>query len=294
LVQEAQLKLLQKDFAGTRAALAEALKLNPEHLGALDVTLQMYSIQKNLSAGLEALREHAARYPGSARIQNYFGERMLAAGRLGPARKAYTAAKAADRTSVEPDLALAQIDLLEGNLDAARRSLAAIASSAADRPVGHLLLAGVETRAGNYPAAMEHYRRVLEADPSSIPALNNLAYLLAEYAKRPDEALQYAQKAKELQPDNADIGGTIGRLYYNKGIYPTALQYLRDAVARDAAASGTNPILRKYYLGMTYLKLGQRQAGLQVLEQAFKLGPELPEAQLARAAIREAAQPPKQ
>jgi Tfp pilus assembly protein PilF len=92
LVQEAQLKLLQKDFAGTRAALAEALTLNPEHLGALDVTLQMYSIQKNLSAGLEALREHAARHPGSARIQNYFGERMLAAGRLGPARKAYTAA----------------------------------------------------------------------------------------------------------------------------------------------------------------------------------------------------------
>jgi Tfp pilus assembly protein PilF len=294
LVQEGQLKLVKGDYAGARASLTEALQRNPEHLGALDVMLQVYSAQKNLSAGLGALRAHAAQHPRSARVQNYFGERLLAAGRLEEARRVFTAAKAAEPASVEADLALAQIDLLEGNLDAARSSLAGLASSAADRPIVHLLLASVETKSGNYPAAMEHYRKVLEADPNHVLALNNLAYLLAEYARRPDEALKYAQKAKELQPDNMDIGGTIGRLYYNKGIYATALQYLSDAVTRDATAPGRNPVLRKYYLGMTYLKLGQRQQGLQVLEQAFRLGPDLPEAQLARAAIRETAQAPRQ
>jgi tetratricopeptide (TPR) repeat protein len=155
-------------------------------------------------------------------------------------------------------------------------------------PAAELLLAAIETRVGNHTLAEQHYRTVLEADPDQVVALNNLAVLLAQYGSRPDEALKYAQKAKELAPGNPDIGGTIGWLYYRKGLYTTALDYLKDAVGRDGSKPGPNPGARRYYLGMTHLKLGNRSQGMEILQQALRSNPELPEAEQARAAIQDA------
>ena len=288
LVQEAQVKATRKDFAGALASLHEALKLNPEHLGVWDVMLWTYSIQNNASAGLELLREHAARYPRSARLQSYLGQRMAAAGKPADARRAFTLAKAADPGNQEATLALAQLDLNEGNLAAVRQALAGLGASAADAAPVQLLWGGVEFKAGNHQAAIQHYRKVLESDPNRVLALNNLASLLAEYANQPDEALKYAQRAKELAPASPDVGGTIGWIYYRRGIYATALEYFRDAVKLDAAATSTNAVSRRYYLGLTYLKLGNLPQGLEILQQALKSHPDVPEAEVARAAIRQA------
>jgi tetratricopeptide (TPR) repeat protein len=288
LLQDAQSKLLNKNYAGARASLREALEKNPEHLGALQVLYQAYAAQNSVSAALQALQQHAAAHPGSARIQYFLGERMLAAGRRQEARKFFVAAGAAGRGMVEADLALAQLDYEAGQYEAARKRLASLPPPAGERTSVLLLTAAVEHKAGNPKAAEQLYRKVLEADPSQVVALNNLASLLAEHENRPDEALKYAQQARELVPDNPDVCGTIGWLYYRKGIYATALQHLQDAVRQDGAASGRNPASRKYYLGMTYLKLGDRARGLEMLEQALRSGPDMPEASEARAALRAA------
>ena len=47
-------------------------------------------------------------------------------------------------------------------------------------------------------------------------ALNGLAYLLAE-TRQPDEAIKYAQKAKELAPDSPAVDDTLGWTYFQKG-----------------------------------------------------------------------------
>jgi Tfp pilus assembly protein PilF len=286
LVQDAQARLARKDYAGARRSLQEALRKNPSHLGALQVTLQVAAANKGLATGLEELREYAAGHPELARVQLFVGERMLAAGRGGEARALFTAAGGADRNFADADLALAQLDYLEGNYAAARQRLAGLAPAAAERPAAQLLSAAVEHKAGNRRAAEQLYRKVLEADPHQTVALNNLASLLAESGTKQDEALKYAQEARELAPGNADVSGTLGWLYYKRGVYATALEHLREAVALDASATGRNPASRKYYLGMTYLKLGDRERGTQMLEQALRLSPDMPEAGEARAAIR--------
>jgi Tfp pilus assembly protein PilF len=213
---------------------------------------------------------------------------MAAAGKPGVARKAFALAKTADPGNLEASLALAQLDLMEGDMAAARQSLAGLPASAGDTATVQLLWGGVELKAGNHQAAIEHYRKVLESDPNRVLALNNLASLLSEYANQPDEALKYAQRAKELAPASPEVGGTIGWIYYRRGIYATALEYFRDAVKLDAAATSANAVSRRYYLGLTYLKLGNLPQGLEILQQALKMHPEVPEAELARAAIRQA------
>jgi len=75
---------------------------------------------------------------------------------------------------------------------------------------GHMLLAELETQKGNYKVAIEHYRKALELQPHSPEVLNNLAYLLADKANQPDEALGYAQQAVEAVPGDLDAAESRG------------------------------------------------------------------------------------
>ncbi|HSW49825.1 MAG TPA: tetratricopeptide repeat protein, partial [Bryobacteraceae bacterium] len=286
LVQDAQAKHAKRDYAGARKALREALQKNPSHLGALGILLLVTAADRGPEAGLEELRRHAAAHPNLARVQHYTGERLLAANRIGEARALFASAVRLDPALAEAELALAQLDYREGKYAAARQRLTGLAPAAAEQPAPRLLLAGIERRAGNRQAAEQLYHKVLEADPNQTVALNNLASLLAESENRQDEALRYAQKARELAPANPDVSGTLGWLYYRRGIYSSALEHLKEAVDRDASASGRNPASRRYYLGMTYLKLGDRRRGTEMLEQALRLSPDMPEADQARAALR--------
>src|SRR5207253_7999163 len=127
-------------------------------------------------------------------------------------------------------------------------------------------------------AAIDDFKSVLDREPENVVALNNLAYLLTEYAHQPDEALKYAQQARELAPANVDTQGTLGWVFYCKGLFPAAVQQLSDAVSRDGAASGSNPAIRKYHLAMALLKAGDRERGRQTLNVALKMDPLRPEA----------------
>ena len=85
----------------------------------------------------------------------------------------------------------------------------------------------------------------------------------------PDEALKYAQQAVELAPDNPAVQDTLGWVYCRKGIYVSAIRYLKTAVEKDSTP------LRKYHLGMAYLKAGDRDLGQRMLTAALEADPKL-------------------
>jgi tetratricopeptide (TPR) repeat protein len=283
LIQDAALRLDQKDFGGARASLEEALKTNPEDLRALDLLVRSYAAQKQGAVGMQKVREYAARMPKSAPLQQFLGELLRASGNAAEARKAFEAAKAANPGFVRADLSLAELDMAEGKVDAARKSLSGLLAVNAKNVPARLMLAGLEETAGNHGAAIEHYQKALDQDQRNPGTLNNMAYLLAEYANRPDEALKYAQQAKEIVPDSPTVDDTLGWIYYRKGIYSTAVKHLEGAVANGGTA------LRKYHLAMAYLKAGDYERGQKTFEAAMKMDAKLPEAEVARKLLAEVA-----
>jgi tetratricopeptide (TPR) repeat protein len=175
----------------------------------------------------------------------------------------------------------------QGNPDAARQVLDPLLVSKTGEFRARNELGFVEAKAGNYAKAIEHLRKVVEAEPQNVIALNNLAYLLADHTTRVDEALKYALKAKELAPNDIMVDGTLGWAYFQKGMYEVALRYLKDAVNREEKNVVNGTAIRRYHLAMAYAKTSDEQNASKALNAALKLDPNLPEAETSTRAVLE-------
>jgi tetratricopeptide (TPR) repeat protein len=287
LLQDGLLRLENKDFAGSRKALTLALSVRPGDVRAVDALARSYSIQKQPAVALQTAQHYTAAQPANAPLQNLLGQ-MLAANRNYPeARKAFASALAADPNFGPARISAAYLNIAEGKFDSARQTLEAVARTPAFAVQAYFALAIADERAGSMSAAIAHYRKVLEADPNNVPALNNLAYHLANDTKQDDanqldQALQYAQKAKELAPGSVLVDDTIGWAFYRKGLYDSAVKYLESATAKNATA------VTKYHLAMAYAKTGSQSRGARMLAEARRMDGNLPEAATAEALLESA------
>jgi tetratricopeptide (TPR) repeat protein len=280
LLQDAVLKIEQKDYAAAKASTDKVLSGNPGEVRALNLMLQIYASQKQLAMAIEKLREHVRQHPDIPDVQLLLGQVLSANNDRAGARAAFNAALAAKADFIPAELAVAELDTVEGKRDDARKRLSTVVSTHPANVPARLLLAEVDLAEGKLPAALEQYRKVVDTDPKNALAMNNVAYILAD-GKQPDEALKFAQLAKQLAPENATIDDTLGWTYYQKGMYKLAVAHFESATAREDTAK------RKYHLAMAYLKAGDPQRGRQTLDAAIKMDPNVPEAQAARQAFAE-------
>jgi tetratricopeptide (TPR) repeat protein len=274
LLQDGIWKLQSGQAQAARASLESALNLNPDDLLALSALKSTYA-PREAAVAVQKVKEYAAREPKSAPIQEFLGVLLSTQGDRVGARKAFMAGKAANPASLNSDLGLVQLDVLEGKLDDGRNRLSAMAANGGG-PKVRLWLSILEDKKGNHTVAIEQLRKTVDEQPDNTQALNNLAYLLAEYAGKTDEALKYAQKAVELAPKRMDYVDTLGWILYHKGLYSASVPYLEQA----GGAKGN--VVWKYHLAMAYGRAGRSAEGRATLNDALKINPSVPEANTAK------------
>jgi Tfp pilus assembly protein PilF len=267
VIQDAALKLTQRDYAGARDDAEEVLKSLPGDVRAAHLVADSYVAQKQRAKAGERLKQIVDAQPKSAPLQQMIGQWYVADGKLPEARKAYEAAKADDPTLVSADLALAQLDVKANRTDAARQRLNAVIAANPRNVAALLQLASLDETTGSRAGAIARYRTVLDVDSSNVFALNNLAYNLA--VDRPDEALKFAQQAAEIAPDSPTVQDTLGWVYFHKGIYSSALDYLKAAFAKQPTPR------RQFHLAMCYLKSGDQDQAQKNMLAALQKDPDL-------------------
>ena len=158
--------------------------------------------------------------------------------------KDYDAASATVRRlrSAFPDdtrglLMEAQLQLAQGNREAALTTFAALVQRAPNQPVFAYQYAQLLQEAGKPRDAEQVLRRLLERDPMDATALNSLGYMFAERGERLDEAVALLQRALKIDPGNPSFLDSLGWALFKQGHLGEAEKPLAEAAARMPANS---------------------------------------------------------
>ncbi|MFH0954300.1 MAG: tetratricopeptide repeat protein [Verrucomicrobiota bacterium] len=124
-------------------------------------------------------------------------------------------------------------------------------------------------RDGQFDRAEQLFGKCLGLDTNNPEAYNYLAYMWAEKGVKLEKALDYVQKALQINPNSGAFVDTLGWVYYMQGQYQDALKEINRAaelIPDDATIVE--------HLGDVLYKLGDEKQALPHWERSFVLDPE--------------------
>jgi Flp pilus assembly protein TadD len=240
------------------------LSLAPQALEPLAHLVSLTLAERRPTQAIDRIKKQIALVPKSAAHQMLLGETYAATGDVKSAEAAFLEAIALDPNFMAPYLRLGGLYAAAGRFDEA---LAKVNDAGKRNPdgVGPIMLAGViYEQKGDVAKARDSYEKALAINPRLVPAANNLAWLYAEYGGDKEKALQLAQMAKEMAPDDPRISDTLGWILYKRGVYQRALALLRESVDKLP----TNPQVQ-YHVGMAYAQVGDTDNARKALTAAI-------------------------
>ncbi len=271
------LALAKNDLPAARKEFKRAWDLQPRSKRFLEGTLMTYVAEKQPAAAVGFLQEELPAHPQEALLYHELAQIYLLQNKRPEAIASLS--KAVNLPSAGADSAILLADLYaQDKKPQPAADVLAGAMRKDPRNAALLIAAGVIfEKVQRWDEARAAYERVLQADSGNALAKNNLAALLAERGGNMDVALKLAQEAKEALGDNLQVTNTIGWIYYKKGIYQMAWNYLKECAGREPG----NPMFQ-YQFGLASWRAGKDDDARQSLLKALKLDPNLPEAKDAR------------
>ena len=257
-----------KDTDGALQTLRKALAIKP---GLVEAQRAMIAL--DLDAGRMPAAIALAREVQKQRPTQSVG--FILEGDIHASKKAWNEAAAAYREGLKQVGAADLAIKLHGALGAGGSGTEADKLAATwlkDHPkdeVFRFYLAQTATAQKDYRGASQHYVTLLELHPDSPVILNNLAWVAGQL-KEP-KALEYAEKANKLAPDNPAIMDTLGMLLMDGGEAARGVELLRKA-----AGLAPQEATIRLDLAKALIKTGQKAAAKKELDTLAKLGDKFP------------------
>ncbi|MGA6828428.1 tetratricopeptide repeat protein [Nitrospira sp. NS4] len=283
---EGHLAVAQQQWERAEAAYvraAEQRPLAPEPLLAL-VQLGMNRGQAaQTQARLEAL---LAAHPGHPYADGFLGEVLLVKGDPSAAMSHFEAAARLNPTWATPWVHLARSHYAAKRMAEGDTVLLKGVEAGAENEQLRLLLATSLGAQRRYEEAIGQYEAVLQRNPKSLLAANNLAALLIDQKGDPkslERALELSRPFESAAP-SPYLLDTLGWAHLKLGHGPDAVRVLKQA----AALVPDHPVLN-YHLGAAYSKTGQRADAIAHLKKAVASGKPFDGLDDARALLAEVA-----
>jgi uncharacterized protein (TIGR03790 family) len=275
--------LIRAGVTGVSAHVAEPLVghtarphiLFPAYVGGLTLAEAYYLATPSLSwqnlvvgdplcapfRGEEASRVAHPPLDEDTDLPPVFSRRMLAAHEgLSPVRDAVVA------------FVQAQVDLARDDPERARAWLHRASALDPEMLAAHFSLATLEERQGRWDDAVTRYRTILDRAPKHLPALNNLAFVLADRKGDAEAALPLAERARDLAPQAGEVLDTLGWIHHLRGDSRRALVVLDEAVR-----AAPQLVDVRLHLAFVHDALGNQRQARAELMAALTLDPDLAE-----------------
>jgi putative PEP-CTERM system TPR-repeat lipoprotein len=257
-----------KQFDAARQSLRKAMAVVPSSPDVVQrmVTLELMAGQLNRAQVLA--REVSQSQPETGLGQALEGDVAASAQRWEAAATAYRASmKARPSTAVAMKL---HATLVRAKRDTDSKALAAKWLDEHPKDLVFLGYLGDSALAAKaFEDAEKKYERLLTLSPNDVRALNNIAWIKMQAQSA--DALTFARKAHQLQPDSAAILDTLGLALLAQDLAADAQAVLEKAVALEP---GNLSI--KLSLAKAYLRLGRREQAKYLLDVLKNAGEKFP------------------
>jgi len=262
------------------AGFETALSLNPDMVNALGQETAIYWNRRDQARAIARVQDQIQRSPKNAQFHNLLGLMYLAGGDTTNAQQSF-----AQAINVNHNLPMSYLLLGDAYARGKLYELAAKKFEEAlqvdpNNVLAYLELGIVQELQGHFDQAGKYYEKAIELNASYVPALNNLAWYYTENKGDLETAQRYIARAVALAPHDPYVLDTQGWIYYKRGQYGPAIQYLSES----AQALKTHPLIL-YHLGMAYLSEGRKDLAKKELREALALAQDFPGADEARKAL---------
>ncbi|MBK5290762.1 MAG: tetratricopeptide repeat protein [Acidobacteriia bacterium] len=267
--KDARFLLANLDLAENRVAQAESgfralFNTNPPDLRGLFGLAEVYLATNRPDLASQILDTELKKSPNNQEIRMAFGNTLVRIKRYEPAIEQFKQLIQSNAKSADLHNRLAATYRMAGKPEEAYQYFD-LARQLAPKDVTPLInMVGILEQQGKPNQAKPLYQKMLEVSPDHPVALNNLAYRMAEEGGDLDQALTYAQKAKQKMPTNLDISDTLGWIYIKKNLSDDAIKIFRDLLTRNPAH-----VTWRYHLAVALFQKGDKLAAKKELQTAL-------------------------
>ena len=260
----ASLHLAMNNPSAASESLQKALAIKPDYVNAQLAMVALESSRKNYEKALILARQIQKQHQKLPVGYVAEGDLLLRQGNPALAAKAYEHAFTLQKNPtylVKLHNALTRA----GKSTEATPRLIQWLKEHPDDMATRMYLAEVYLATNQNKSAADQYHLVLRQNPDHVVALNNLA---AAYQKQQDpHALEYAEKAYKLAPENPAILDTLGWIWVERDHAAKGLPYLEKAAT---LAPGVGDI--RYHLAAGLARSGDKARARKELEQLLSTG----------------------
>lgn len=272
-LQMGNLRSAQKRYPDAAKAYQEALDRSPNSSDALRGLMNSYLLQKQTDLAISAANAQIAKSPSNDKFYDLLGTTLFKDKKDAKgAEAAFTKAIQLDPNNSDAIMKLGQVEALTGKPD---QAIALYQKAIRDQPhqTGFFVLLGqLYESKQDWKSAQDAYQGALAINPQDPFASDRMAQVMLRTGGNLDVALSLAQTARRSLPNSPDVADTLGQVFYQKGVYGSAVSTFEEALKLAEKNKIESPDIH-YHLGLAYQKTDQPRLARQHLERALKISP---------------------
>jgi putative PEP-CTERM system TPR-repeat lipoprotein len=251
------------DNASAEASLKQALVLKPDFAEALLALVPIHLAAKRYPEALSVALRFQKQLPKAPTGYAIEGDVLMSEKKFPQAAKAYEKALGVGRDSTLL-IKLHGAHTFAGNSQTGDARLAQWLKESPEDELIRLYVAGEALKRANYKEAISHYEWVQKRRPDNVVVLNNLAWTYSQ-VKDP-RALETAERAYTLAPENHSVGDTLGSLLIEAGDARRGIDVLEKAAKTAPKVAEIH-----YHLAQGWIKLSDKTKARAALEHALSI-----------------------
>lgn len=258
----------KQDLDGARTHMLAAYEAMPGNWEILQALLVIDRLQGRLDESKVRVAAAVAEEPDNAKLHQLDALIAFNENRPDDAEKGFLRAIELAPDDLQAYQRLARFYAATGRLEQTTTTYEQALTKNPESPTVHHFLGVLYELSGDKDRAIERYESAIEHGPQMAEAKNNLAYLYAEEGKKLDRALDLAQDAKELMPDNPSVSDTLGWVLFKRGVPSAAISYLKEAESRTDAKDASIGVIQ-FHLALAHEASGEPAEALEAVKRSL-------------------------